>query len=157
MVKLPTRSETGTHHRQLPRRALPFSALPKPTEDAAGDAVSLGVRSAAGFLSGFFSNGPISFQGNLVQYLFTHCVSFCFALGEAAESRSDLQSISPHPLPMVAMPEHTKAEEEAVICFKAMTAFPSNLQGEDGERFLGASPDTELCNVKCIKDYTGKT
>lgn len=72
---------------------------------------------------------------------------FYFALGEAAESKSDLQSISPHLLPMAAVPGHTKAaEEEAVICFK----------GEDGERFLGASPDTELCN-KCIKDYTGKT
>lgn len=83
--------------------------------------------------------------------------SFCSGLGEAAESRSDLQSISPHPLPVVAVPGHTKAEEEAVICFKAMTAFPSNLQGEDGERFLEASPDTELCNVKRIKDYAGKT
>lgn len=117
----------------------------------------LGVRSAAGFsrvlFFCFFFNGSISFQGNLVQYLFTHCVSFYFALGEAAESRSDLQSISPHPLPMTAVPGHTKAaEEEAVNCFKAMTAFPSNPQGEDGERFLGASPDTELCNAKCIKD-----
>lgn len=84
-------------------------------------------------------------------------MSLCFALGEAAESRSDLQSLSPHALPMAAGPGHTKAEGEAVICFKAMTAFPSNPQGEDGERFLGASPDMELCNVKCIKDYTGRT
>lgn len=58
---------------------------------------------------------------------------------------------------MAAGPGHTEAEEEeAVIWFKAMTAFPSNPQGEDGERFLGASPDMELGNVKCIKDYTGK-
>lgn len=30
-----------------------------------------------------------------------------------------------------------------------MTTSPSNLQGEDGKRFPGASPDRELCNVKC--------
>lgn len=145
--------------RDPPQAALQESpALPSP-EDAAEDAASLaGDWIYCWFLERIFSNGSISFQGNLAQYLFAHCVSFCSALGEAAESRSDLQSISPHPLPMVAVPGHTKAEEEeaAVICFKAMTAFPSNLQGEDGERFPGASPDKELCNVKCIKDYTGK-
>lgn len=50
-------------------------------------------------------------------------------------------------LPVGAVSGHTEEEEEVVICFKAMTMFPSNVQGQDGERFLGASPDRELCNV----------
>lgn len=75
---------------------------------------------------------------------------FHSALDEAAESRrGDLHSITSRLLPMRVVSGHAKEEEEVVICFKAMTTFPSNLQGEDGERFLGASPDRELCNVKC--------
>lgn len=64
--------------------------------------------------------------------------------------RGDLQSITRHPLPAAALSGLAEEEEEEVaVCFKAMTPFPSNLQGKDGERFPGASPDRELCNVKC--------
>lgn len=52
--------------------------------------------------------------------------------------------------PAGAVSGHAKEEEEeAVVCYKAMTTFPSNLQGEDGENFFGSSPDREFCNVKC--------
>lgn len=64
--------------------------------------------------------------------------------------RGDLQSITRHPLPTAVLSGLAEEKkEEVAVCFKAMTPFPSNLQGEDGGRFPGASPDRELCNVKC--------
>lgn len=47
-----------------------------------------------------------------------------------------------------ARPTPAEEEEAAALCLKAMAAFPSNRQGDDGERFPEPSPDGELCNIK---------
>ena len=131
----------GPTARSSPGAPVFSTALPGPMADAAADGVSLaGDFICCWFLQWIFSIGSYSFQGNLAQYLSTLetgcCVRFYSALDKAAESRrGDLHSITPRLLPARAASEHAKEEAAAVIFFKEMTTFPSNLQ-EDGKGFL---------------------